>query len=261
MNEKVKVAVIAGPHLPEDSPEFVTRHARAAKVLISNEFEAGLAAGLGKAAGWGVLVMAGTGSFCKGRNKSGQEQYSGGWGPLIGDEGSGYDIGREALIAVARASDGRVRPTALAEALLSELRIEGLSELRRLLYRPPLKRSKIAALARPVSEAAANGDETAKEILGRAGVKLASLCAPVVRSLFPDGARFPVILSGGILRGEPLVAATAAAEIRKIHAGAEISVSALEPLAGTIIIGLEAAGIPVGPEIISNLSKTVRHCP
>lgn len=249
------VAVIAGPHLPQDAPEIVARYCAAERILVSNEFEVGLAAGLCKARAWGTLIMSGTGSFCRARNAHGREGYSGGWGPLIGDEGSGYDIAREALIAVARASDGRGDATMLSDILLAELGITGIGELRRILYKPPIKRHAVASLAEAVSRAAAKGDKTAGEILALAGLRLAALAAPVITALFAPNERFPVVLSGGILRGEPLVGAAAATEIRRIRPGADISLSTLEPIAGTAIIGLDAMGIETGPGIISNLKK------
>src|SRR5258707_496529 len=64
-----------------------------------------------------LAVVAGTGSIALGRDARGATARSGGWGHLIGDEGSGYDIGRSCLQAVTRAADGRGPPTTLVDLL------------------------------------------------------------------------------------------------------------------------------------------------
>jgi N-acetylglucosamine kinase-like BadF-type ATPase len=252
-DDHLTAAVIAGPHLPEELAGIISRYAAVDKVIIVDEFTAALAAGLCRAREWGIALMSGTGSFCKGRNSSGDERYAGGWGPLVGDEGSGYDIGREALFAVTRAFDGRAAETLLTEMLLFHFEIRKVAELKRILYRPPLRRHKIAALSKLVSDAAARGDEVAKEILNLAGHRLAELAAPVIRSLFEDGEYFPLILSGAVLRGESIVASAARADLQKIRENANIIVSPLEPVAGTLIIGLDALGISITTEIGENL--------
>ena len=65
----------------------------------------------------GVVLIAGTGSIAMGINEAGAVERSGGWGPTLGDEGSGYDIARQALKAVAASFDGRAPRTALTERL------------------------------------------------------------------------------------------------------------------------------------------------
>ena len=61
----------------------------------------------GTTEGWGVGVIAGTGSIAVGRTKDGQTARAGGWGHLIGDEGSAYSVVLDALRLVARRADGR----------------------------------------------------------------------------------------------------------------------------------------------------------
>jgi len=253
---RISTAVIAGPHLPKGMPAAVSDRTGAEKVLIIDEFSAALAAGLGKANGWGIVAMSGTGSFCKGRNKAGAEAYSGGWGPLIGDEGSAYEIGLEALRAVAQAADARRQETLLTGVLLTHFSIERISELRRVLYRPPLKRHQIAAIARLVSVVAAKGDETAAVILTAAGQRLAALAIPVALSLFREDERFPLVLSGGVLRRNRLVASAAREVIGTVRPRARIILSPLEPVAGAVIVGLDAQGIKIDRSMIDNLRNS-----
>ena len=79
--------------------------------------------------GAGIILIAGTGSICFGRGRNGEEARSGGWGHLIGDEGSAYALGRDALSAVARAMDGYGKQTMLTSLLASELGLDTRSRI------------------------------------------------------------------------------------------------------------------------------------
>src|SRR5579872_3801360 len=87
------------------------------RTLVVNDALIALVAGVGEAPG--IVVIAGTGSIAYGRNAAGEAARAGGWGHMIGDEGSGYWIGREALAAVMRAGDGRGPETALTAEILA----------------------------------------------------------------------------------------------------------------------------------------------
>src|SRR5215210_6230252 len=99
------------------------------RVLVVNDALIALVAGARDAAG--IVIIAGTGSIVYGRNAAFEAARAGGWGHMIGDEGSGYWIGREALAAVMRASDGRGPATALTAEILAYLHIEDESRLPR----------------------------------------------------------------------------------------------------------------------------------
>lgn len=264
----IETAVIAGPHLHPNTERMISKLARPQRAIMTDEFEAALAAALGAEGRWepeacGVVIMAGTGSFCKGRDPEGKLRYSGGWGPMIGDEGSGYDIAREALTAVAAASDGRAPETALTELILSHLEIDGLSGLRKKLYNPPLARHKFAELARCVFEAADSGDAVAAETvaaetvaaetLAEAGRRLARLAAPVLEELFGAQESFPIALCGGVLQRESVVTRALVTQIRDLRPNADVLISKLQPMIGTIIIGLETLGVRVDSAIAENL--------
>jgi len=254
----IETAVIAGPHLHPNTERMISKLARPRETIVTDEFEAALAAALGAEGRWepeacGVVIMAGTGSFCKGRDPEGKLRYSGGWGPLIGDEGSGYDIAREALTAVAAASDGRAPETTLTELILSHLEIDGLTDLRRKLYNPPLARHKFAELARCVFEAADSGDAVAAETLVEAGRRLALLAVPVLEELFGAQESFPIALCGGVLQRESAVTRALVTQIRDLRPNVDVLISKLQPAIGTIVIGLETLGVRVDSAIAENL--------
>jgi hypothetical protein len=116
----------------------------------------------------GVVLSAGTGAIAFGADEYGEKFYADGWGPLIGDEGSGYWMGVEAMKAVCRDQDGRGPKTRLVAPILGEMQVPSVDELVRLVYSPQCTRERIAALSRIVLEMAETGSNEAADIRGRA---------------------------------------------------------------------------------------------
>lgn len=210
------------------------RAALAPAVEVVNDVELVLAAGTPDR--WGVALIAGTGSIGLGRAADGRKARAGGWGYMFGDEGSGYDLAREALRAASQAADGRGAPTRLLEDILAFWELPDASGIIPKVYRSGLRPVDVAALAPLVTAAAAAGDEVAAGIVGRAGEALAGIVRAVARALEFGAAPVPLALAGGLLLGagslrEALVAALATAEIRFDPIG-----EAREPVAGAIVI-------------------------
>ncbi|MBI5116786.1 hypothetical protein HZA56_09960 [Candidatus Poribacteria bacterium] len=252
----VEVAVLAGPHLPAVTLRGMPFKVQIKKKIFVNEFEAALAAGLQNVGGPGVVILSGTGSFCMGRNWAGEEKHTGGWGPTIGDEGSGYDLAREALAAVVRASDGRDSRTILTELICSRLKLSHLDGLKVLLYRQPMRRDIFAGLAECVFVAAKSGDKAAEAILRSGGRRLARLAFPVLDQLFGWGDAFPVILSGGVLSRRSIVTDMINANVKTVRPLAKVSVSAFQPVTGAVIIGLHSIGVKITGWITLNLENS-----
>ncbi len=173
-------------------------------VAIVNDAELILAAGT--PAGWGVGLICGTGSIALGRAADGRMARAGGWGYLLGDEGSGYDVGRAALRAVMRSYDGRNPQTALTPAVLAHWGLTAPPDLVTRVYQPPLHPADLAALAMVVETTAAQGDEVARGILREAGGELALAARAVIRGLnLPEPT--PCALAGGvIIKGQAMQA-------------------------------------------------------
>jgi hypothetical protein len=130
---------------------IMRRIGQKSRVLVVNEALIALVAGARDAPG--VVIIAGTGSIVYGRNAGGEAARAGGWGHIIGDEGSGYWIGREALAAVMRAADGRGPQTQLTRNILTHFDVADISRLPRIVYDRELGavRGKEIALVLPVS--------------------------------------------------------------------------------------------------------------
>jgi glucosamine kinase len=148
--------------------------------------------------GPGVLLIAGTGSIAWGRGEDGSEGRVGGWGRHIGDEGSAYAIGVEALRRVAKNADGRAPETALREAILTHLELAEVEDL--VQWTGAVERAKVAALAPVVAAAATAGDAAAREIIDHAVVELERHVLAVLENLGPWSTPPQVALAGGLLR-------------------------------------------------------------
>jgi len=145
----------------------------------------------------GMILIAGTGSICFGRNEAGQEHRTGGCGYLIDDEGSGYSIGRDLLSAVVRANDGRIRPTAITALVYERLQADSVRQLIGFAHDKRTNKKDIAALAPLLSEACAQGDAAALAIARKSAESLRELVAPVAEKLSLQGGN--LALAGSVL--------------------------------------------------------------
>jgi N-acetylglucosamine kinase-like BadF-type ATPase len=148
----------------------------------------------------GLIVIAGTGSIAFGRNAAKKTARAGGWGYIFGDEGSAFDIARQALRAALRHEEGWGAQTALREMLLRETATATVNDALHRLYTSEFPRPRIASLAKAVDEAAVEGDAVAIQILETAAQQLATLAGAVRGQLFPPGEPAQVGYIGGVFR-------------------------------------------------------------
>jgi glucosamine kinase len=172
-----------------------------ARILVVNDALIALQAGIGHEPG--IVIVAGTGSIAYGRNTRGEASRAGGWGYVLGDEGSGYWIGRLALRSVVRHADGRGRPTSLTPHLLSHFGVERAAELIWKVYHEELSPAAIATLAHYVQQAREEGDAVAAGILQRAADELITAAAAVMARLELTDESFSFVLAGGMFHAVP----------------------------------------------------------
>jgi N-acetylglucosamine kinase-like BadF-type ATPase len=245
--ESVVAAVLglAGVDRPEDRAlylEWAAAFLPNATVQIVNDAALVLAAGT--PGGWGLALICGTGSIAVGRAPDGRSARSGGWGPVLGDEGSGYALGRAALQAVMRAGDGRGSRTTLTTGILSAWGLPSPDALVRRVYQAGIGPAEIAALAPLVDEAATGGDEVAMAITRAAGDELALALWAVARQLELP-APVPCALAGGVItRGKTIRDALLRAAAASGLALEPVSLVA-EPALGAIRL---ARGLHEGPD-------------
>ena len=187
---------LAGIDTPQAHHDF-TPHLRALAhhVLLTNDAELGLSA-LPQAVG--IVLIAGTGSIALGRDQHGDIQRSGGWGHILGDEGSGYALGQQALQAAVRAADGRGPTTTLMQRILDLWQLTTPYDLISHIY-PQGDKAMIAQLSTCVLQAAHEGDAVANEIIHHAAEELALAVSAVYKKLNFAGQPLAVALCGGLL--------------------------------------------------------------
>jgi N-acetylglucosamine kinase-like BadF-type ATPase len=144
-----------------------------------------------------IVLIAGTGSSVVGRGRDGQIARVGGHGPLLGDEGSAYDVGRRAAIAALREADRGKPNSPLGERFLRELGIANWEDFHLHVYGGP---DEVFPRMFPVVIAAANeGDLTALELLRDAAKELAGLVADMVARLGLNCEKFLLVKTGGMV--------------------------------------------------------------
>ena len=151
----------------------------------------------------GAVLIAGTGANCFGRNARGQRARVDGWGPLLGDRGSGYWLGESGIRAAIAACDGAAPPTQLQSALLEHFAVETVESLVGVVYAADFRRDRVAAFVPHVIESARAGDATAADLLRQSGHQLGQTARAVLQSLELN----KLALTGGLLQNSPEIRA------------------------------------------------------
>ncbi len=173
----------------------------APRVKVTNDCEGLLTAGTQE--GWGIALVAGTGSITFGRSKEGVITRTGGWGYLMGDEGSAYAVALAGLKAAVRSADGRDPPNQLLPDFLNRLGLNQADDLLEAVYLSNRDRAWIAALADVVTKAADAGDPSATRILDLAAEELARLVSTTARKIQLDSVAVPLCYTGGLILNSP----------------------------------------------------------
>ncbi len=200
----VAAAVLGLAGIDLDGEDVIRRWADrvelSAKLSIANDATLLFAAGTPE--GWGLAVIAGTGSIAFTLDQDGRTARAGGWGYLLGDEGSAFRMGKLGLRAACRTADGIGPPTALLPVLLEKLGSNDPRDFIPAVYRGAWDKAAIAALAPVVLELAAT-DQTAREIVEEQARELAQTAAGAVALGGLSCENVPIALTGGlVLRSE-----------------------------------------------------------
>ena len=188
---------------PADKRGVLSKIFSAGELVVTDDATIALSGALAGAPG--VVTISGTGTIAFGRNALGKTARAGGWGYVFGDEGSGFDLVRQAIRAALRFEEGWGPPTVLRQALLAATDAADANEMLHLMYTVDWPRSRAAQLAKLVDQAAAGGDAVARELLTHAARQLASLAAAVASQLWPQGEMVNVAYIGGVFRSRILL--------------------------------------------------------
>jgi N-acetylglucosamine kinase-like BadF-type ATPase len=190
----------------------------------------------------GVVVIAGTGAVAFGVNPLGREAYSGGWGYLLGDEGSAYDLGRRGMIAVLQESDGRGPATALTDCLLEYLGLPDrlqIDQIIRIIYRPEIDRRLIADFAPMVTREADAGDRVALRILKTAAWELSLVAGAVLKKLNFGAGPGEVIITGGVFDSAPLLVELFTTYLKRRAPDFAVVRPRFKPVVGALLLALK----------------------
>ncbi|HSL21538.1 MAG TPA: BadF/BadG/BcrA/BcrD ATPase family protein [Vicinamibacterales bacterium] len=210
-----------------------------ARLVIVNDALIALEAGIGD--GPGIVVISGTGSIAYGRNADGEAARAGGWGYVLGDEGSGYWIGRAAIRAVLRQADRRGAHTRLTPLLLQHFEVQRPQDLLHAVYYRGVKPPEIAALAPYVQQAFEQGDAVAAGIMDGTVRELTASAVSVARRLRMLDQPFTLLLSGGIFRGLHWLVAELPARLHDDAPRAKVRLLDREPAEGAVRLALAEA--------------------
>jgi glucosamine kinase len=233
---------IAGVDRPDDAQVvrgIMKRIGYKARVLVVNDALVALEAGAPDRPG--VVVISGTGSIAYGRNSRNEAARAGGWGYMLGDEGSGYWIGRAALRAALREADRRGPQTALSGLLLEHFQVARPQDLIHEVYVGTLRPTSIASLAQCVQTAFGAGDSVAIGILRGAANELESSALSVARRLDLVGERYPFVLAGGMFKAVPWLHEELARRLVLASPGSDVILLDVEPAVGAVRLAIAEA--------------------
>ena len=205
--------------------------------------------------GPGLIAISGTGSIVLGRDESGREARAGGWGPLLGDDGSGYSIGLEALRAILRAEDGWGEKTLLSGELQEAMKLKDWSRLVQKIYNREIDREHIAALCPLVFATARRGDGTALSIISAAGNALGRQVGAVVGRLRLRGA-VALSCTGGVFKEREMLWPSMQRAARQEVDNLQLREPLLPPVLGAVLIARRQAGLDCSREFIAVLARS-----
>jgi N-acetylglucosamine kinase-like BadF-type ATPase len=208
-----------------------------ANIVICNDALIALVGGIGQPVG--IVVAVGTGSIVFGRNHQGHTKRVGGWGYILGDEGSAYKIAIAGMNAALQSHDGREIPTSLLEAFKQHLDLESIEDLIEVVYRRGWGVKKIAALAPVVDLAAASGDIVANIIIDDAVKELVKATSTVIDAIFTADSVLEVVTTGSVWRGRCNIHERFAASLVKKFPNVNVIFPRYEPAYGAGLLALQ----------------------
>jgi len=226
---------------PDDKKAILEEMLRVKKLVVTTDALIALIGATGGAPG--MVTIAGTGSIAFGRNEQGKTVRAGGWGYVFGDEGSAFDIARQALRAALRFEEGWGPPTKLHPALLGITAAATANDLLHLFYTREYPRKRVAEYAVLVDQVAREGDVVARELIQNAAQQLATLTGAVRTQIFTPGEAAVASYIGGVFQSEILLERYRT--LVEFEDGNRVTEPIYGPATGAIIEAFRASGVQV----------------
>ncbi|MGI6147906.1 MAG: hypothetical protein GX195_07645 [Firmicutes bacterium] len=206
----------------------------------------------------GAIVISGTGSIGLGK-WAGRYVQMGGWGYLLGDEGSSFWIAREVLRGLLRGRDGMVeRDLELEETVLEHFQVAAVEDVMRIFYEVPINRGYLGSLTPVIVRLAQAGNATCKAIIGEAGRELGLLAGAVVAKLETQSVPCRVGACGGVFSAGQIILEPMQAALVEKAPHARLSLPDFDPAVGALLVGFERLGIAAA-EILPSLEGSVKE--
>ena len=202
----------------------------------------------------GVVIVSGTGSVLLGRKRNGGFVKAGGWGPLMGDEGSAPWIAQQALKATVQAADGTAPPTALTRVVMKYFHVRSFRLIVDPIYQQGLSSRQLGGLAPLVAETAKQGDRAARAIFRQAGEALARQAAAVVRRMKLPKAT--ISYQGSVFLAGSTLLTPLRKSLRTLAPQATLVHPLLPPIGGAFLLALRLAGYKLYGKEVENFRKT-----
>ena len=196
----------------------------------------------------GVVLISGTGSIGFAKDDRGIIHRVGGWGRTIGDEGSGFAVGRQAVIAIARYLDGRGEPTVLTRLAAKAFGLFDPQSMISKIYQAHFDLSSVAPL---VLKAAEKGDKVSRRILVEASLELADHVRVLLRKLrrvikSESGKEITLVLLGGMLERSNYFSGILRKKVESSFPNIQIQRPRRSPAYGAVLLALERANLSTG---------------
>ena len=205
----------------------------------------------------GVVVVAGTGSIVLAQSRTGELCRIGGWGHIVGDEGSAYWIALESVKAAIAANEGRGPNTSLARHVCGWFGVNELMELVPIIHQSGFAKEKVAALSGFLAAGRARRDPVFRRICRRAGQALAGQTLAAAKAAGLKMKPLPVHPVGGVVERNSLVRKSLIASLKKKRS-VRVCRPALSPVLGAAALALRDAGIELSPMLMKQLAASCR---
>jgi N-acetylglucosamine kinase-like BadF-type ATPase len=215
------------------------REVRPASWLVVNDVVGAWAAATGARPGVGAI--SGTGSNVFGVGPGLRTWRAGGWGHVLGDEGSGYRLAVDSIRAALADRERSGPETALSAAAVDFFDADSVEALATLVYSKPLTKGEIAAFAVETARVAHAGDTVACGLYERAAVALGGQVTAVIEQTGLTG-EFPVGLIGSAFKAGALFVKPLADVVRRAAPAAQVGVVEIAPVGGCLLLAARAGG-------------------
>ncbi|WP_404454473.1 hypothetical protein LG329_05700 [Virgibacillus necropolis] len=203
----------------------------------------------------GIVQIAGTGSITYGINNDLRHERVGGWGYLFGDEGSGYDIGKQGIIAALKAVDGRGKETVLLEMLYDHFGVTNGQELIKEVYSSSTPKNKIAPVSKIVFKAYKQHDLVANAIITNAVKEITHSIRTLYAKLFYKEENALLVLCGGVFNDQDILPPLIKKDLATSKESLSLVIPEIPPVGGSLIGAYLSKNNGLDKNILDNVVK------